>query len=137
MRMEPSPELQQLTRRIAQAIGDGDVAFLERHTSRQPGIAFLGTDPDEWWTDLQGLRQALMAQREAGVAILPGEPLAYTEGAVGWAVDRGLRFRVGGEETPFRMSLVYRREQGEWKMVHFHSSLGVTNAEAIGVELAT
>jgi hypothetical protein len=46
--MEPSLELQDLTRRIAQAAGDGDVVFLERHTSRQADVAFLGTNPDEW-----------------------------------------------------------------------------------------
>ena len=135
--MDPSPELRELTIQLARAVGAGDVDFLERHTSRQPGIAFLGTDPDEWWTDLASLRQALLAQRDAGVEVLPGQPLAYAEGEVGWAVDRGLRFRVGEEETPFRMSVVYRREDGEWKMVHFHSSLGVPNEEAIGVALPT
>jgi hypothetical protein len=133
--MQPSPELQDLTRRIAQAVGDGDVAFLERHISRQADVAFLGTDPDEWWTDLAGLSRALTAQRAAGVSVIPGHPLAYHEGHVGWAVDRAVRFRVGEQEIPFRFSVVYRREEGEWRMVHFHSSVGVPNDEAIGVAL--
>jgi hypothetical protein len=135
--MESSPELRDLTIHIAQAVGDGDVDFLERHTSRQPGTTFLGTDPDEWWTDLSGLRQALVGQRAAGVEIIPGEPAAYQEGNVGWAVDRRLRFRVAEQEIPFRMSVVYHQEDGEWKMVHFHSSIGVPNEDAIGAELAT
>jgi len=133
--MDPSPELRDLTIQFAQAIGDGDVAVLERHTSRHPGAAFLGTDPAEWWTDLASLRQAVMGQREVGVEVIPGEPLAFQEGSMGWAVDRGLRFRVGERETPFRMSAVYHQEDGVWKMVHFHSSLGVLNADAIGIEL--
>ena len=133
--MEPSPELQELTRRIAQAVGDGDVAFLEHHISRQSEVAFLGTDPDEWWTDMAGLRRALAAQRQAGVEVIPGEPLAFHEGNVGWAVDRMVRFRIGDHEVPFRFSVVYRREDGDWKMVHFHSSVAVPNEEAIGVEL--
>ena len=87
--MEASPELRDLTLRIAEAVGAGDAEFLARHTSRQPGIAFLGTDPDEWWTDLAGLTRALAAQRQAGVGVVPGEPLAYREADVGWAVDRG------------------------------------------------
>jgi hypothetical protein len=135
MPMQPSPELQDLTSRIAQAVGDGDVAFPERHISRQADVAFLGTDPDEWWTDLAGLRQALAAQREAGIDVIPSDPLAYQEGNVGWAVDRMVRFRVGDQETPFRFSVVYRREDGEWKMVHFHSSIAVPNEEALGVTL--
>ncbi len=135
--MEASPELRSLTVRFAEAIGAGDAAFLERHTSRQAGLAFLGTDPDEWWTDLAGLTRALAAQRQAGVEVVAGEPLAYREGDVGWAVDRGLRFRIGDQEFPFRLSVVYHREDGEWKMVHFHSSVGVPNEEAVGVELST
>ena len=135
--MDASPELQDLTKRLAEAVGAGDATFLERHTSRQAGVAFLGTDPDEWWTDAAGLARALAAQQGAGIAVLPGEPLAYREGDVGWAVDRGLRFRVGNREIPWRLSVVYHREDGEWKMVHFHSSFGVPNAEAVGVELPT
>ena len=135
--MHPSTELRDLTIQIAKAIGTGDVAVLERHTSHHPGTAFLGTDPEEWWTDLASLRQAVLAQRGAGVEVIPGEPLAFQEGEVGWAIDRGMRFRVGEQETPFRMSAVYRREEGVWKLVHVHSSIGVPNEEAIGVELPT
>ena len=120
--MQPSPELQDLTSRIAEAVGDGDVAF-------------LGTDPDEWWTDLAGLERALAAQRGAGVMVIPGDPLAYQEGNVGWAIDRTVRFRIGDQEAPFRFSVVYRHEDGEWKMVHFHSSVGVSNEEDRGVTL--
>ena len=29
------------------------------------------------------------------------------------------------------------QEDGVWKMVHFHSSIGVPNEDAIGVELPT
>ena len=81
-----------MTIRLARAGGAGDVAFLEHHASRQRGIAFLATDPDEWWTDLASLSQAVVTQRAAGVESIPGEPLVYTEGEVGWAVDRGLVF---------------------------------------------
>jgi len=133
--MEPSPELQDLTRHMAEAIGTAGVSFLERHTSRQDGVCFLGTDPDEWWTDLAGLARTLQAQGQAGVTVIPGDPVAYQEGAVGWAVDRSLRFRVGDQEIPFRFSVIYHREDGEWKMVHFHTSIGVSNEEAVGVAL--
>ena len=46
--VQPSPELQELTRRIVEAVGDGDVDFFARNISRQADLAFLGTDPDEW-----------------------------------------------------------------------------------------
>ncbi len=83
--MNPSTELHDLTIQIAGAVNDGDVAVLERHTSRHPGKAFLGTDRDEWWTDLAGLRHALVDQRAAGVTFIPGDPVAYQQGEVDWA----------------------------------------------------
>ena len=43
--------------------------------------------------------------------------------------------RGTGEALPDEV--VYRREDGVWKMVHFHSSIGVPNEDAIGVELPT
>jgi hypothetical protein len=135
--MEPSTDLRDLTVQVVQAVGDGDVAFLERHISRQADVAFLGTDPDEWWTDLASLSRALTAQRQAGVTAISGDPLAYQEGNVGWAVDRRVRVLIGDHEVPFRFSVVYRREDGAWKMVHFHSSIGVPSEDAIGVELPT
>ena len=135
--MEPSTDLRDLTVQVVQAVGDGDVAFLERHIARQADVAFLGTDPDEWWTDLASLSRALTAQRQAGVTAIPGDPLAYQEGNVGWAVDRRVRVLIGDREVSFRFSVVYCREDGAWKMVHFHSSIGVPNADAIGLELPT
>jgi hypothetical protein len=116
-------------------VGDGDAGFLERHISRQVDVAFLGTDPEEWWTNFAELRWALAAQREAGVTVVRDDPLAFQEGNMGWAVDRTIRFRISGEEAPFRLSVVYRREDGEWNIVHFHSSVAVSNEEALGVEL--
>jgi ketosteroid isomerase-like protein len=133
--MEESPELRELTVRLAQAIGTGDIDFIARHTSHAPGVAFLGSDPGEWWTDAGALAQAAAAQHGAGIEMTPGEPVAYQAGDVGWAVDRGMRIRLGEREVPFRFSAVYRREGGDWKLVHFHSSVPVTNTEAVGVEL--
>jgi hypothetical protein len=99
--MQPSPELEELTNRIAKAIGQGDVAFLERHVSRQADVAFLGTDPDEWWTDMSGLSQALAAQA--------------VDRAV---VDRRLLYaaRLTGpsSRSPLRYAAHSSRETGRW-----------------------
>ena len=67
--------------------------------------------------------------------VIPGDPLAYQEGNVGWAIDRTVRFCIGDQEAPFRFSVVYRHEDGEWKLVHFHSSVGASNEGARGVTL--
>ena len=54
---------------------------------------------------------------------------------MGWAVDHRRRFRVGEQEGPFRMTVVYRQEGDVWKMTHFHGSVGVLNEDAIGIAL--
>jgi ketosteroid isomerase-like protein len=133
--VDPSPELETLTRRLAEAVGAGDAAFVRDLVAQRAPVAFLGTDPAEWWTDADALARALAAQGAAGVEVLPGEPVAYAEGDVGWAVDRRLRFRHGGQEVPCRMTVVYRREGGAWRLVHFHASIPVGNEAALGVDL--
>jgi hypothetical protein len=133
--MDPSPELQALTRRLAEAVGAGDVGFFRDLVAQRAPVAFLGTAPEEWWTDVDALARTLEAQRAAGVEVVPGAPVAYQAGDVGWAVDRHLRFRHAGQEVPCRLTVVYRREDGAWRLVHFHASIPVGNEEALGVAL--
>ena len=56
---------------------------------------------------------------------------------MGWAVDRGLRFRLGDQDIPFRLSAVSRRGDGARKTVRVRSSVGVLGEEAAGVALPT
>ena len=45
-------------------------------------------------------------------------------------IDRGPLFRMpDGTEIPFRNTVIFRQEDGEWKVVHGHSSIGVRNEE--------
>ena len=67
--------------------------------------------------------------------IVSGQLQAYREGSVGWAVDRDALFRLpDGTEMPFRNTLVYVQEDGEWKFIHAHTSVGVRNEEVLGEE---
>ena len=40
-----------------------------------------------------------------------------------------------GTQIPFRNTGVFRRKDGEWKVVHGHSSLGVRNEEMFGEDV--
>ena len=133
--MEYSDELRDLTLRFYEATVAGDLTFFDRHVSRQEGTMFVGTDPGEWWEGFEALREAMRAQSEAmgGMQIVPGQLRAYSEGNVGWVIDRDASFRVpDGPEIPFRSTVVFHREDGEWKLVHLHSSIGVKNEEMFG-----
>ena len=136
--MEQSDELRGLTLRFYEAAATGDLPFFERHVSRQQGAVFVGTDPDEWWEGLEAFVEAMRAQSEAmgGMQIVPGELQAYREGNVGWSIDRDALFRLpDSTEIPFRNTVVFHREDGEWKLVHEHASIGVRNEEMFGEDV--
>ncbi len=138
--MEHSDELRDLTLRFYEAATTGDLSFFDRHVSRQEGTVFIGTDPNEWWEGFEAFVEAMRAQVEAmgdgGLQIAAGQLQAYREGSVGWVIDRDASFRLpDGREIPFRSTLVFRREDGEWKLVHLHSSIGVSNEEIFGEDV--
>jgi ketosteroid isomerase-like protein len=136
--MTPSPELRDLTLRFYDAATRGDHAALA--TLYAADALLIGTDPTEWWTGTDTIARVFQAQIEAmggSMPIVPGDPRAYAEGAVGWAADQP-RFRMpDGTEVPFRFTAVFRKEADGWKVVQQHVSIGVPNEEALGKELPT
>jgi adenylate cyclase len=136
--MEQSDELKDLTLRFYEAAATGDLSFLERYVSRREGTVFVGTDPNEWWEGFEAFVEAMRAQSEAmgGMQIVAGQLQAYQEGGIGWVIDRDASFRLpDGTEIPFRNTVVFRREDGEWKLVHEHASIGIRNEEMFGEDV--
>ena len=138
--MEHSDELRDLTLRIYEATSTGDLSFVEHQVSRQEGAVFVGTDPNEWWEGFEAFVEAMRVQAEAmgggGLQIVAGQLQAYSEGSVGWAIDRDALFRLpDGTEIPFRNTCVFVQEDGEWKLIHGHSSIGVRNEEMFGEDV--
>jgi ketosteroid isomerase-like protein len=139
--MERSDELKDLTLRYYEAVATGELSFFERHVSRQEGAVFVGTDPGEVWEGFEAILEALRAQAEAmgggGLEIVPGQMRACREGNVGWVIDLGSSFRLpDGTEIPVRSTVIFHREEGEWKSVHGHSSIGVGNEELFGGDVS-
>ena len=134
-------ELRDLTLRFYKASATGDLSFFDRHVSRQEGEReFIGTDSNEWWEGLEALREAARTQSEAieggGLQIVGGQLQAYSEGNVGWVIDRNASFRLpNSTQIPFRNTGVFRREDGEWKLVHGHTSIGVRSEELFGEDV--
>jgi hypothetical protein len=56
---------------------------------------------------------------------------AYSEGSVGWTMDRVTVRLSNGAELPVRHTRIFHKENGAWKMVHLHVSIAVPN-ESIG-----
>jgi hypothetical protein len=134
--MERSPSLEHELERLYAAFSKGDDEAMASMTSARDGLVFIGTDPDEWFEDVQGVRAMLKAQAGANVTVEHGAPQAYEEGTVGWVADRGhFVLPAGAGKVPFRLTAVFHREGGAWKLVQEHASVAQANEEALGVEL--
>ncbi len=137
--MERAPELEERTRQLYDAMGRGDADFLRDLVSRADGVTAIATDPEEWWEDYETITRIWGQQlAEAGGFVLEdANPRAYASGEVGWVADRPTFRLPDGTALPIRITGVYRREDGAWRLVQWHASIGVSNEEAIGMELTT
>ena len=136
--MESSTELRDLMLRFYQALTASDRPFLEQIISHQPGVLNIGTDPKEWWSGYDTFLQVAEAQfQEMGGSahIVGANPQAYHEGSVGWVADRASLELSDGTQLPFRITAVFHLEDGAWKLVQSHYSIGVPNEDAVGREL--
>jgi len=137
--MQQSAEIREAYVRLCEAAARGDLAGIERVTSRQAGTLMIGTDPNEWWIGYDQIVQVWQAQVEAMGGSMPmvvGDPQAYQEGTVGWVADQPT-FQLPTGAASFRMTCVFHQEDGAWKVVQAHASIGVPNEEAFGSELPT
>jgi len=57
---------------------------------------------------------------------------AFAEGTVGWASERRTSQLPNGKEISIRETFVFHQEEGEWKIVQLHVSLGIPNAGLFG-----
>lgn len=137
--MNPSAELKNVVLRLYESMTKGDVSAFERLFSRQSGVIAIGTDPNEWWADYETIVRVHKAQFQeiGGIQIRAGELNAFVEGTVGWVADRPILRLPNGQEMTFRETTVFHKEDGEWKIVQFHVSIGMPNEEAVGKELTT
>jgi SnoaL-like protein len=129
--MERSSELEELIVAWFDAATRGDPSLVDRHVSRDERTCLIGSDPGEWFrgsTAAEFLRAQVQAS--SGAVRSPTETEAFTEGTVGWAATRlSITFPDGTSVTP-RWSAVFHKEDGGWKFVQLHASIGVPNEEA-------
>jgi hypothetical protein len=127
----------------SEAVREGMLGFYERFSagdpdafadgiSEAPGVSVIGSGPDEGHDD----RADWIAAYEQGVAAaglrLEGDdPRGYEEGSLGWGIDRPAFVLPDGGRLPTRLTAVLRHEDGEWKVVHLHFSVGVPDQDAI------
>ncbi len=91
----------------------------------------IGTDEEEWDTaDAAAVAGFLTQTQAVGVlTVRAGSPRGYSDGLFGWFEDRALVTFADGESAPIRVTGVVRHENGRWRLVQVHTSVGLPNAE--------
>jgi len=137
--MERSKELEEVVRRMYEAMESNDFGVFEEILSHSPDARMIGTDPAEWWGGHEKISEVTQVQLKEmqGLRIAPGELEAFAEGDVGWFADQPRWTMQDGTEIPLRFTGVYRREESAWKLVQGHASIGVANADVAGFEMTT
>jgi hypothetical protein len=132
--MEESNELRDLVLRCYEIMSSGDLrAWVERYISRTEEMLYLGTDPDEWWEGYDTYMQVVeeLPEEWSAFSIVAGDLQAYCEGTVGWVADRPKMVMSDGTELAPRLTAVFRKEDGDWKGIQWHWSIGVPNEQVM------
>ena len=127
--MRASPEARAALLRFYEAFTEatpGDMERFDRVFTREEGLLIVGSAFHEW---VDSRDKGKLAWGMEGVALEPGDPVAWEEGNVAWAADRPA-FVVGGMRAPIRLTAVMLKEDGGWKIQHGHFSVGVPDEVA-------
>jgi hypothetical protein len=132
--MERSDELIDVVLAAFEDFLSQDTSWIDRHTSRHEGVLVIGTDPNEWIDGGDQVAENAKQEIQESTARFssPGEVEAFVEGSVGWASARPVWTLEDGGKIPVRWTGVFHLEDGEWKMVQGHVSVGVPNEDLFG-----
>jgi ketosteroid isomerase-like protein len=124
--MEPAPEVRDVYVQYTKALSSGDASSLLGTFSQEPGVIEIGSAPDAWTEGHEDITDRLtdVFRGLAGTSIEPGDVKAFQEGTVAWLADRPTLTTPDGMRVFARITAVFRREDGAWKIVQSHFSMG-------------
>jgi ketosteroid isomerase-like protein len=125
--MQPSSALRELFERSMRETAAKNVQAVFDMCSRDPDALFIGTAPNEWLQGLATLEPVMRASMEASSGLAPSNPqiVAYEEGPVGWIAAQWRIDLPNGSAITLRATTVCHQENGQWRAVHTHQSVGV------------
>ncbi len=134
--MQRSAEVKDTLLRFYEVFSAQDLQSVEQMIAQQAeGVVAIGT-AGEW---LEGREQwiaateALMHEMEGFRMEAGEEPHCYEEGSMGWVADRPRAVLPEGTIST-RFTSVMHQENGQWKVVHVHLSVGVPDEEVVELQ---
>ena len=129
---EPQDEVRKVLDEMIEAQNAGDAERLRSMLSERPDAVHIGTDAEEWWTSKQVIDATATADGGDDIRVVADDTDIHVQGDIAWAEGRGRFTRADGAERPVRVTGVLVREDGRWKVVQSHASIGVPNADTFG-----
>jgi len=124
--MQQSAAVREAMLRFYDRLSASDVGSFDQLVSRDPATLVIGTAPGEWVTERDRLRFGFETE---GVRIEADDPAGYEDGTLGWVGDQPTYFCPDGSAMRTRLTSVLCHEDGSWKVVHMHVSVGVPDEE--------
>jgi ketosteroid isomerase-like protein len=128
--MRQSEEVRNAMLRFCERLSAGDVASFDELVSQEATL-IIGTAPGEWVTERERMRFGFEAE---GVRLEAKDPVGYEEGSLGWVVDQPAFVFPDGSVMQTRLTAVMRREEGHWRLVHMHGSVGVPDEQVVELQ---
>jgi hypothetical protein len=132
--MERSAGVRDGILRFYERFSTGEAAGFAEGIANAEGVSVIGTGPgeghddrDDWISTYGQMMQGEMA----GTRLEGRDPRAYEEGSLGWGVDEPHFVFPDASRLPTRLTAVLRQDDGEWKVVHLHFSVGVPDEQAM------
>jgi hypothetical protein len=131
--MQPCDELKNMVlHHYGKSASSTQADAIEEIYSLQEGVTIIGNDPNEWLDDRDSIVAFMNAGSSSKVAIAVRNLRAYSEGSVGWTIDRVTVKLPNGAELPVRHTRILYKENSVRKMVHLYVSIAVPNESIEG-----
>ena len=130
--MDRSPELEQLVAAWFAAASSGDASLIDAHVSLHGGTRLIGSDPGEVFKGGSAVAEFVRGEVEGAggdATFAPSDTEAFSEGSVGWATTNVTITMPDGKHVSPRWSAVFHMEDGVWRFVQTHASIGIANDE--------
>jgi hypothetical protein len=130
--VERSDAVRQAYLTFLEHLASGPGEWVDRLTLTGEATAHVGSAPPDWWTGAataESWTWAANAMRTTRIRLVPGDAEAYAEGTIGWVIDRPTFSNRNGGETETRVTALFRWDTESWKLVLFHNSIAVPDAQ--------
>ena len=130
-----SPEIEAVARRALTAY-TADFGTIRNLFSTDPAVRVLGSDTGEWWRGVDDFIAVRSTQSEESpeLELRIEEVEGFEDGHFGWAVL--FSTLITPETTQLlRHSVLFRLENGAWRVVQWHNSGPISNEQVFGAEL--